>query len=82
MIKNISKIISTILIAFVLWRISDVLIEFAYDSIDRAIESSNGNVSGLLLATRSIVGLLAFDGTSFAIITIVALISIYKTIRD
>ena len=80
--SKLGSIISIIVIAFVTWRISDALLEILYESIDASIQSSPDNVSSLLLALRTIVGLLAFDAISFVIVAFGAIASIYKAMKD
>ncbi len=67
---------------FVAWKISDVLIELIYNSIDNAISGSPSSANRLLLTLRSIVGFLGFDLVSFSIAVIVCLIALFKSNSD
>ncbi len=76
--NSLSMIIKTLVIGLVTWAISDVLFNILYDSIDNAILSSGENVSGLLKAMKVVASLLAFDGVSFVLGVISAIISAFK----
>lgn len=63
------------------WAISDVVFNILYESIDNAIVSSGENVTGLLKAMKVIAGLLAYDGVSFAIGLITAIITVIDVLN-
>ncbi|MDO9629452.1 MAG: hypothetical protein Q7I99_06095, partial [Acholeplasmataceae bacterium] len=75
------KIIKVLVIGLVTWAISDVVFNILYQSIDNAIASSGENITGLLKAMKVIAGLLAFDGVSFVVGLIAAIITVFK-LRD
>ena len=72
------NIIKVIVIGLVTWVISDAVFNILYESIDNTIAASGENVSGLLKAMKVIAGILAFDGVSFTIGVITAIISAFK----
>ena len=71
-------IIKLLAFGIVAWAISDVVFNILYESIDNAIVSSGENVTGLLKAMKAIAGLLAYDGVSFAVGLITAVITVFK----
>lgn len=76
--EAVIKIIKVLVFGIVAWAISDVVFNILYESIDNAIVSSGDNVAGLLKAMKAIAGLLAYDGVSFAVGLITAVITIFK----
>jgi hypothetical protein len=66
----------SILVMFVAWKISDVLLELVYNSIDNTISQSSGNVNSLLIILRSIVGFIGIDFVSFLIAVIVLVVAL------
>ena len=80
--NSVMMIIKVLVIGLVTWAISDALFNILYVSIDNAILSSGENVSGLLKATKAVAGLLAFDGVSFVLGVITAVITAFKLKDD
>lgn len=80
--EKFPKTLKYIIVMFVAWKISDVLIELIYNSIDNAISGSPSSANRLLLTLRSIVGFLGFDLVSFSIAVIVCLIALFKSNSD
>jgi hypothetical protein len=78
MSEAVSKIIKVIVFGIVAWAISNVVFNILYESIDNTIVSSGENVTGLLRAMKAITGLLAYDGVSFAVGLITAIITVFK----
>jgi uncharacterized protein with PQ loop repeat len=78
--NSVMMIIETLVIGLVVWAISDVLFNVFYVSVDNAILSSGENVSGLLKAMKALAGLLVFDGVSFVVGLITAIITAFKLI--
>jgi len=76
--EAVIKIIKVLVFGIVAWAISDVVFNILYESIDNAIVSSGENVTGLLKAMKTIAGLLAYDGVSFAVGLITTIISAFK----
>lgn len=76
--EKFSKTLKYIIVMFVAWKISDVLLELIYNSIDNAILSSPSNANGLLIALRSVVGFMGFDLVSFLVAVIVCLLALFK----
>ena len=76
--EAVLKIIKVLVFGIVAWAISDVVFNILYESIDNAIVSSGDNVAGLLKAMKVIAGLLAYDGVSFAVGLITAVITVFK----
>jgi hypothetical protein len=76
--EAVIKIIKVLVFGIVAWAISDVVFNILYESIDNAIVSSGENVTWLLKAMKVIAGLLAYDGVSFAIGLITAIITVFK----
>lgn len=64
---------------FVAWKISDVLLELVYNSIDNTISQSSGNVNSLLIILRSIVGFIGIDFVSFLIAVIVLVVALISS---
>lgn len=79
--KAVIKIIKVLVFGIVAWAISDVVFNILYESIDNAIVSSGENVTGLLKAMKVIAGLLAYDGVSFAIGLITAIITVIDVLN-
>lgn len=79
--EAVIKIIMVLVFGIVAGAISDVVFNILYESIDNAIVSSGENVTGLLKAMKAIAGLLAYDGVSFAVGLITAVITVFK-IKD
>ena len=79
---KLPKSLKYILVMFVAWKISDVLMELLYNSFDNAILSSPSSANGLLIALRSIVGFIRFDIVSFLIAVIVCLLVLFKSNSD
>jgi len=78
MVEVVIKIIKVLVFGIVAWAISDVVFNILYESIDNAIVSSGENVTGLLKVMKAIAGLLAYDGVSFAVGLITAVITVFK----
>jgi hypothetical protein len=76
--EAVIKVIKVLVFGIVVWAISDVVFNILYESIDNAIVSSGDNVAGLLKAMKAIAGLLAYDGVSFAVGLITAVITVFK----
>ncbi|MGD9605709.1 MAG: hypothetical protein AB7V00_06150 [Bacilli bacterium] len=76
--EAVIKIIKVLVFGIVAWVISDVIFDLLYESIDNAIAASGENVIGLLKAMKAIAGLLAYDGVSFAVGLITAVITVFK----
>jgi hypothetical protein len=76
--EAVIKVIKVLVFGIVVWAISDVVFNILYESIDNAIVSSGDNVIGLLKAMKAIAGLLAYDGVSFAVGLITAVITVFK----
>jgi len=79
--EAVIKIIKVLVFGMVAWAISDVVFNILYESIDNAIVSSGENVTGLLKAMKVIAGLLAYDGVSFAVGLLTAIISVYEVLN-
>lgn len=79
--EAVLKIIKVLVFGIVAWAISDVVFNILYESIDNAIVSSGENVTGLLKAMKVIAGLLAYDGVSFAVGLLTAIISVYEVLN-
>lgn len=75
---DLNKILKVIVIGIVTWVISDAIFNMLYQTIDNAIMSSRENVTGLLKAMKVVAGLLAYDGASFAVGLITAIITIFN----
>ena len=80
--EKLPKTLKYILVMFVAWKISDVLLELIYNSIDNAILSSPSFANGLLIELRSVVGFIGFDLVSFLIAVIVCLLALFKSNSD
>jgi hypothetical protein len=80
--EKLPKTLKYIIVMFVAWKISDVLMELLYNSFDNAILSSPSSANGLLIALRSIVGFIRFDIVSFLIAVIVCLLVLFKSNSD
>ena len=78
MSEAVIKIVKVLVFGIVAWAISDVLFDLLYESIDNAIAASGENVIGLLKAMKAVAGLLTYDGMSFAVGLITAIISVFK----
>lgn len=76
--EAVIKVIKVLVFGIVVWVISDVIFDLLYESIDNAIAASGENVIGLLKAMKAIAGLLAYDGVSFAVGLITAVITVFK----
>jgi len=76
--EAVIKIIMVLVFGIVAGAISDVVFNILYESIDNAIVSSGENVTGLLKAMKAIAGLLAYDGVSFAVGLLTAIITVFK----
>lgn len=76
--EAVIKILKVLVFGLVAWAISDVVFNILYESIDNAIVSSGENVTGLLKAMKAVAGLLAYDGVSFAVGLITAIITVFK----
>ena len=80
--EKTQKTIIYIIGMFVAWKISDVLLELIYNSIDNAILNSSSNANGLLVALRGVVGFIGIDFVSFLIAVIICLIALLKSSSD
>jgi len=80
--EKLPKTLKYIIVMFVAWKISDVLLELIYNSIDSAILSSPSNANGLLIALKGIVGFMGYDLVSFLIALIVCLLALFKSNSD
>lgn len=79
--EAVIKVIKVLVFGIVVWVISDVIFDLLYESIDNAIAASGENVTGLLKAMKVIAGLLAYDGVSFAIGLITAIITVIDVLN-
>lgn len=65
---KIAKCVVSILVAFVVWKISDIIFEIINRNIDIAISQMGNDVTGMFRALKEVVGFLAFDGVSFSLV--------------
>jgi uncharacterized membrane protein required for colicin V production len=63
--QKITTSVISIIAAFVLWRISDVLFEWLNSNIEITIAQMGNEVTGVFMALKAVVGFLAYDLTSF-----------------
>ena len=71
MMEKLHKTIISILVMFVVWKISDALLEVLYKTIDNSVMQTTGSVKNLLVVLKSIVGFIGFDLVSFMIAVII-----------
>lgn len=75
---KISKAIIAVIVMFVAWKVTDTLLEVAYKQIDNAIDYGSGIAEGLLIALRTVVGIIGIDIVSFVVFVLVLLFTFFK----